>query len=260
MNSCHSDRIKIIFSLNKLTFVPKSESYIVRHGGVLSVDNKDIFIGFTENSNIQFVYFGDMKDSFVYSLNTFVYYQPQTNLNMDQGIQSITFPEIKNEYIKINEHFFFIQKADSLEISLKEIIRNKSDTFRYVQPLLDMPNIPLSNYGNTINLLNEKKLTLITVWASWCLPCVQSMPKLDSLIENYNNKIQIVSFNYKDTDKNAMVYQNNEHIIYDKIDETGYKKLNAGGLPYYSLFDEKGNLIGNRFNLKDTRWILSKIK
>lgn len=40
---------------------------------------------------------------------------------------------------------------------------------------------------------NEKKITLINYWASWCLPCVKELPSLKALQEKYSSKgLQVI--------------------------------------------------------------------
>jgi len=50
------------------------------------------------------------------------------------------------------------------------------------------------------------KVTLLNVWASWCVPCHDEVPLLAQLAKN--ERIQLVSINYKDTEDNARRFLN----------------------------------------------------
>jgi cytochrome c biogenesis protein CcmG/thiol:disulfide interchange protein DsbE len=44
-------------------------------------------------------------------------------------------------------------------------------------------------------------VTLVNVWASWCIPCADEVPFLDQLSKD--KRIQLVGINYKDSSDNA---------------------------------------------------------
>ena len=50
-------------------------------------------------------------------------------------------------------------------------------------------------------LLNNEGMSLINIWASWCLPCRDEHKYLLSL--KSINKLSIIGINYKDNEKNA---------------------------------------------------------
>jgi cytochrome c biogenesis protein CcmG/thiol:disulfide interchange protein DsbE len=49
--------------------------------------------------------------------------------------------------------------------------------------------------------LFQGKVTLVNVWASWCVPCHDEAPLLDELAKD--TRFQIVGINYKDKPDNA---------------------------------------------------------
>ena len=50
-------------------------------------------------------------------------------------------------------------------------------------------------------LLNNEGMSLINIWASWCLPCRDEHKYLLSL--KSINKLSIIGINYKDNEKNS---------------------------------------------------------
>jgi cytochrome c biogenesis protein CcmG, thiol:disulfide interchange protein DsbE len=49
-------------------------------------------------------------------------------------------------------------------------------------------------------------VTLVNVWASWCVPCADEVPFLDQLSKD--KRIQLVGINYKDAPENARRFLN----------------------------------------------------
>lgn len=49
-------------------------------------------------------------------------------------------------------------------------------------------------------------VTLVNVWASWCVPCADEVPFLDQLSKD--KRIQLVGINYKDSPDNARRFLN----------------------------------------------------
>ncbi len=45
------------------------------------------------------------------------------------------------------------------------------------------------------------EVTLVNVWASWCVPCADEVPFLEKLAKD--KRIQLVGINYKDPTDNA---------------------------------------------------------
>ena len=56
-----------------------------------------------------------------------------------------------------------------------------------------MPGISAADFKGNV--------TLVNVWASWCVPCHDEAPLLDKLAED--KRIRIVGINYKDQPDNA---------------------------------------------------------
>ncbi len=73
-------------------------------------------------------------------------------------------------------------------------------------PETNLPPLPgLVRNGQPVPGLSNATLqghvTLVNVWASWCVPCADEVPYLDQLSKD--KRIQLVGLNYKDSADNA---------------------------------------------------------
>jgi cytochrome c biogenesis protein CcmG, thiol:disulfide interchange protein DsbE len=78
-------------------------------------------------------------------------------------------------------------------------------------PATDLPPIPgLEQSGKPVpgvtNATFDGKVTLVNVWASWCVPCHDEVPFLERLSKD--KRIQLVGINYKDQPDNARRFLN----------------------------------------------------
>jgi cytochrome c biogenesis protein CcmG/thiol:disulfide interchange protein DsbE len=74
-------------------------------------------------------------------------------------------------------------------------------------PQTNLPPLPglVRNNGEPVpglsNATFEGHVTLVNVWASWCVPCADEVPFLNQLAKD--KRIQLVGLNYKDGADNA---------------------------------------------------------
>ena len=98
-------------------------------------------------------------------------------------------------------------------------------------------------------LLNNEGMSLINIWASWCLPCRDEHKYLLSL--KSINKLRIIGINYKDNEKNAKQFISELGNPYTNIitDPTGVNSIELGafGVPETYLIDNKSKLIIKKF-------------
>ena len=98
-------------------------------------------------------------------------------------------------------------------------------------------------------LLNNEGMSLINIWASWCLPCRDEHAYLLNL--NSLNKLSIIGINYKDDEKNAKQFLSELGNPYTNIitDPKGINSIEFGafGVPETYLIDNKSKLIIQKF-------------
>jgi cytochrome c biogenesis protein CcmG, thiol:disulfide interchange protein DsbE len=78
-------------------------------------------------------------------------------------------------------------------------------------PHTDLPPVPeLTRDGQPVPGVNNAtftgNVTLVNVWASWCVPCADEVPFLEQLSKD--KRIQLVGINYKDAPANARRFLN----------------------------------------------------
>ena len=88
------------------------------------------------------------------------------------------------------------------------------------------------------------KVTLVNVWASWCVPCRQEHPVLMDLARD--GRIGIVGFNYKDKPENARKFLSELGNPYSAlgVDQSGRAAIEWGvyGIPETFLVGKDGRI------------------
>lgn len=89
------------------------------------------------------------------------------------------------------------------------------------------------------------EVTLINIWASWCVPCRQEHPYLVEL--GKDERFRIFGFNYKDKPENALSFLRELGNSYQAvgIDPSGRAFINWGayGVPETFVIDADGKIV-----------------
>jgi cytochrome c biogenesis protein CcmG/thiol:disulfide interchange protein DsbE len=87
-------------------------------------------------------------------------------------------------------------------------------------------------------------VTLVNVWASWCVPCHDEVPFLEQLSKD--KRIQLVGINYKDAPDNARRFLNRygNPFVAAGRDEAGRTSIDWGvyGVPETFLVGRDGRI------------------
>ncbi len=96
--------------------------------------------------------------------------------------------------------------------------------------------------GFSTGILYGNKVTLVNVWASWCVPCRAEHPFLMELAKRPD--IQVVGLNYKDKPANARRFLGTHGNPYDRVgvDPNGRVSVDWGvyGVPETFVVDKQG--------------------
>ena len=116
-------------------------------------------------------------------------------------------------------------------------------------PVTDLPPVPgLERDGKAVPGLNnatfQGAVTLVNVWASWCVPCHDEVPFLDKLSKD--KRIQLVGINYKDASDNARRFLNRygNPFVATGRDDSGRTSIDWGvyGVPETFLVGRDGRI------------------
>ena len=116
-------------------------------------------------------------------------------------------------------------------------------------PKTDLPPIEgLTRNGQPVPGLNDAtfkdKVTLVNVWASWCVPCHDEVPFLEQI--SHDKRFQLVGINYKDAPADARRFLGRYGNPYaaSGADRSGRESINWGvyGVPETYVIDRSGHI------------------
>ena len=123
------------------------------------------------------------------------------------------------------------------------------------------PAIPLAGElisGDSWSLVGQKgRPTLVVFWASWCGPCIQEIPHLNALKEEYGDRLELVGVNMGEALTQVKKTRLEHEMSYETIlDEMG--KISSAWrvrkLPLMLVMDKEGRIrfrgIGSEAQLK----------
>lgn len=118
--------------------------------------------------------------------------------------------------------------------------------------------------GNAVDasVLGGKKLTMVNIWATFCGPCINEMPDLGKISEEYADKgFQIIGIPVDVVDYYGNIDASQVELAKDIIDETGAVYLHilpsaslnqaklsqVTSVPETIFVDENGNQVGESY-------------
>lgn len=112
-------------------------------------------------------------------------------------------------------------------------------------PVFELPVIPAPENPQGLITANQEmlkgKVSLLNVWATWCLPCKQELPFFNTLKAQ---GIQIYGINYKDDNAEAQRWLSEFHnpFVFSVLDADGRLGVNLGvfGYPETYVVDKQG--------------------
>ena len=118
-------------------------------------------------------------------------------------------------------------------------------------PLTDLPQLEgllQANGTQTPGLKGSDlkgQVTLVNIWASWCVPCRDEHPQIMKL--GQDDRIRVVGLNYKDAPENALEFLSSLGNPYDVVgtDRSGRAGIEWGvyGVPETFIVNREGKIV-----------------
>lgn len=127
-------------------------------------------------------------------------------------------------------------------------------------PALDMPPLEGATFKGAVmppltDAAIKGKLTLVNVWASWCVPCREENPIILELAKD--PRLTVVGINYKDQTENALRFlgELGNPFAAVGVDPRGKAAIDWGvyGIPESYLVDASGTIVYKRVGPFDDR-------
>ena len=134
----------------------------------------------------------------------------------------------------------------------------------------EFPGYKLKTTDNTISSVEElkgEKITILDFWATWCKPCVTSIPKINSIYEEFKDSgVQVIGANIDDPRNMAKVKPFavsigiNYPILLDPNQEL-LAEYNVTAIPTLVILNHKGEvlLVHEGFNPGDEQLLKQEI-
>lgn len=128
-------------------------------------------------------------------------------------------------------------------------------------PSLALPTLEGSQTPALTDAAIKGKLTLVNVFASWCIPCRQEHPLLKELAKD--TRLNLVGINYKDRNDNALRFLGELGNPYKAIgvDPNGKAAIDWGvyGIPESYLVGPDGTILYKRVGPFDERSVKQEL-
>jgi thiol-disulfide isomerase/thioredoxin len=112
-------------------------------------------------------------------------------------------------------------------------------------PDTDVIDVKDSSIVSTSDIV-EPKLTVINLWALWCAPCREELPRLQNISVEFADDLQVVGINIGDDFDKTIAYISEAGLTFPMYwDETGdlLTALKVPSVPATLAIDEKGNIV-----------------
>jgi thiol-disulfide isomerase/thioredoxin len=227
--------------------------------------NIDNTINLDDNST--FLFSNEYKELVIQQFHDNIKYDDANSFFVAQiqKIKSLKSQSIKNRIIKINapninteysnyEQIYNGYISNTNDPKLKESLSTIYNNIKAVEPGKPSPKFDYENQkGGKTSLESLKgKYVYIDVWATWCGPCLQEVPALQKVEEQYHGKnIEFVSIsvdNIKDREKWSNLVDTKHlggiQLLADKDLRSDFiLKYGILAIPRFILIDPNGNIV-----------------
>ncbi|MFT4901223.1 MAG: cytochrome c biogenesis protein CcmG/thiol:disulfide interchange protein DsbE [Lentimonas sp.] len=134
-----------------------------------------------------------------------------------------------------------------------------------LQGSTDLPKLKLKNWENSrpYSLADLKgKIVVLDFWATWCGPCIGSIPKNNQIAEKYKDDVIIIGICAEKGSGKMQAVVAGKGIQYpvaiDVEDQTN-AAYQANGYPDYYVIDQSGRLVVADCNNSDVEAVIKRL-
>ena len=168
------------------------------------------------------------------------------------GISAL-YPD--RDLLRMNDAYYVLGKnlnKDTLYLTLAANGNSKTKINKIPADFLNKLSTQSLKTDGQEQIKFAKKFILLDFWATWCVPCIKSMPHLNEINKNYEKNIQVIGLcidDYKNMQTAKRLTKKNK-IKFEQYFVSAVKNnsdsLSLYGIitfPTYILIDDVGNVL-----------------
>lgn len=184
-------------------------------------------------------------------LNNYVYYFVYNEKIDDSNLSDASRAEVKNIEKSMNEFKNSIKPVDPSKV--KSNTKDEKATEENINGTINFKSKTIQGKNIDSSIFKDNKLTMINIWATSCMPCIDEMPELQALSKDVKSKgVNIVGIVADTPD------EDNETLAKSILDKKGVKfdniipdkelhewiLKNVKGTPTTIFVDKEGKIVG----------------
>ncbi|MEO0570160.1 MAG: TlpA disulfide reductase family protein [Bacteroidota bacterium] len=150
---------------------------------------------------------------------------------------------------------------------LKMMVWSPSIEDDETQPTITAFDYSLRNLDNenVIQPIGEGRITFLSLWATWCAPCVAELPSIEALYQDYRDRIDFVLVTHENPELvRGFLQKKDLNLPVYFPASTLPEGLQSKSLPTNYLIDGEGNILvketgAANWNSKKVRGLLDKL-
>jgi cytochrome c biogenesis protein CcmG/thiol:disulfide interchange protein DsbE len=110
--------------------------------------------------------------------------------------------------------------------------------------------------GKQVTLKEQRgKVVFLNFWATWCAPCIQEMPTMEKLHQDFGKDgLVILAINFQEPPNQVKEFFREHNFIFTALlDRDGkvFELYQAWGLPMSTIVNKRGELVGKVAGYRD---------